>query len=351
MYHSLRQSIFAGVILLAAAMPGRVGAQELFEGSGVDVREIEQIYVKGLKWLKDNQQADGSFGNAGRDHYGTQPGVVGLAVVAMLAHGDDPNFGLYSKQVNKGLQFVINQQNKATGYIGSSMYNHGFAALALAEAYGTVLYPTPAKPDAELGKALTNAVQCILRSQAVSKGAQYQGGWRYSPESNDSDSTVSGACFVALLAAANAGIAVPQKSINEGLGFFKACQSSDGGIGYTSPGGPNAPRTAIGGLAFALAKRKDDNAYKQAMQYLYNHQNDGSESHYYHYYLYYASQAYFHGSDAAAWRTWNKNNIATLKETQKEDGSWDGNFGATFATAASLLSMALNYRYLPIYER
>jgi len=33
------------------------------------------------------------------------------------------------------------------------------------------------------------------------------------------------------------------------------------------------------------------------------------------------------------------------------NGSWDGQFGATFSTAASLLSLALNYRYLPIYER
>jgi len=37
--------------------------------------------------------------------------------------------------------------------------------------------------------------------------------------------------------------------------------------------------------------------------------------------------------------------------TQNKDGSWDGSFGNSFGTAASLLSLALNYRFLPIYER
>ena len=71
---------------------------------------------------------------------------------------------------------------------------------------------------------------------------------------------------------------------------------------------------------------------------------------YQEYFLYYASQAFFHGSPEA-WRTWNRSNIKTLGATQNPDGSWDGQFGKTFSTSACLLSLALNYRYLPIYER
>ena len=40
-----------------------------------------------------------------------------------------------------------------------------------------------------------------------------------------------------------------------------------------------------------------------------------------------------------------------LHATQTPDGNWEGPIGSTFATAGSLLSLALNYRYLPIYER
>jgi hypothetical protein len=66
--------------------------------------------------------------------------------------------------------------------------------------------------------------------------------------------------------------------------------------------------------------------------------------------LYYASQAFFHASPEA-WQEWNRKNIKTLESAQNPDGSWEGQFGPTFSTAASLLSLALNYRYLPIYER
>jgi hypothetical protein len=96
-----------------------------------------------------------------------------------------------------------------------------------------------------------------------------------------------------------------------------------------------------------LAKQKDSPTYKNAFQYL---QRAPAESHYQHYYLYYASQAFFHASPQA-WQAWNLQNIAALGKTQKPDGSWDGQFGTTFSTSASLLSLALNYRFLPIYER
>ncbi|HVY71848.1 MAG TPA: squalene--hopene cyclase, partial [Verrucomicrobiae bacterium] len=58
----------------------------------------------------------------------------------------------------------------------------------------------------------------------------------------------------------------------------------------------------------------------------------------------------FHASPEA-WGAWNRANIKTLGASQGPDGSWEGQFGATFSTTASLLSLALNYRYLPIYER
>ena len=97
----------------------------------------------------------------------------------------------------------------------------------------------------------------------------------------------------------------------------------------------------------ALAKQKDSAEFKSAWQYL---QQAGGESHYQQYYLYYGAQAYFHASPDA-WRKWNAQNIKSLAATQNKDGSWDGSFGNSFGTAASLLSLALNYRFLPIYER
>ncbi len=327
---------FLMMLLAAGWFVPPAGAQELFEGTADGVPfEVERMYVKGLQFLVQSQNAQGSWS----DGMGTQPAVVGLSILTMLAHGEDPNTGPYAPTIKRGLNFILSQQSKETGYIGSSMYNHGFATLALAEAYGTV-------NDPRLGPALQEAVKLILNSQSRNS----YGAWRYSPESSDADTTVSGANLVALFAARNAGIGVPEEAIRKALQFYGRCRSADGGFGYTSAGGSNGPRTAIGALVFALAKQKEGGTFKGAFQFLNRGGNGQSDGGYYHYYLYYASQTYFHAS-VRAWTDWNTANVASLKTSQRGDGGWEGSNGATFSTAAALLSMALNYRYLPIYER
>jgi hypothetical protein len=306
----------------------------LYTGSaGVIAQEVDQMYLKGLRYLVRTQGPEGNWPD---EPYNTGPAITALAVVSILAHGDDPNYGPYSKTVHQGLKYLLKNRDPVTGYIGPSMYNHGFATLALAEAYGAVNEP-------ELGVALERAVRLIIRSQTENT----LHAWRYSPESRDADTTVSGAEMVALLAARNAGIAVPEQAIQNGLNFYRSCQTPDGGIGYVSPSAPNATRTAIACVVFALAKEKRSPAFQSAFQYL---KSAPADVQYPQYTLYYASQAYFHGSPEL-WQSWNRENIRSLRGSQMAEGSWESQFGGTFGTAGSLLSLALNYRYLPIYER
>jgi len=321
-------------VLVSVCVRLPLAGQQLFlDRSDIASTEVDRIYVKGLQFLGRTQTPDGRWPDPA---YGSEPAVVGLAVVSMLAHGDDPNNGPNSQAIRQGLNYILKQMNPKTGYIGRSMYNQGFATLALAEAYGAV-------NDPRLGPALEQAVRLILTSQSKNPF----GAWRYNPESSDADTTVSGAQMVALFAARNAGIAVPEEAIQKGIKFFLSCQSPDGGIGYVTSSQPNGARTAIGCLTLALAKEKNSKAFQMAFNFL---QKPQAESQYQQYYLYYASQAFFHASPEA-WQSWNRTNIKTLGSTQNADGSWDGQFGRTFSTAASLLSLALNYRFLPIYER
>lgn len=327
----LRKAFFALAIFVAST---GISAQELFqEEDDLANSDVDRIYVKGLNFLSRTQTADGSWPDK---PYGAEPAVVALSIISMLAHGDEPNFGIYSGAIRKGLDYILKQQNKETGYIGRSMYNHGFSTLALAEAYGTI-------DDPRLGPALEIAVRLIVNSQEKNS----MGAWRYSPESSDADTTVSGAQLVALFAARNAGIAVKEETIQKGLKFFERCQTSDGGMGYTSNSGPNGTRTAICCLVFSLAKDKTNPIYLNAFKFL---QRAPPEMSYHEYNLYYTSQAFFHAGPQY-WRDWNLKNIKALAASQGADGSWDGQFGTTFSTAGSLLSLALNYRYLPIYER
>ena len=305
------------------------------EGNKVPA-DVEMMYVKGISFLASTQTEAGTW----NDNYGNQPGVIGLCIIAMLAHGDDPNTGKYADNIKRGIDAILKSANPENGYLGESMYNHGFATLALAESYGMV-------HDKRIGPALKKAVKLILTAQAHNP----RKAWRYSPESNDADTTVSGALLVALFAAANAGIEVPAKAVEDALKFYASCQSADGGFGYTSPGGSNMPRTAIGALVYSLSDKKSD-IYKNAFLYLRKNLDSGVQPQgYFFYYLYYASQAFFHSSNQADWKKWNDLNIRTLKTMQNADGSWNGNHGTVFSTAAALLSLALNYRFLPIYER
>lgn len=335
---TLQQRFGRACLALAVAAVGLLArpalAQELFEDAGdISPAQIDRVYVRGLQYLVKTQTEEGRWNEM---PYGAEPAVVGLAVVAMLAHGDDPNHGPYSTSIQRGLNFVLSQQNPTTGYIGRSMYNHGFATLALAEAYGHVL-------DDRLGPALEKAVKLIVSSQKRNP----LGAWRYSPESQDADTTVTGAQMVALFAARNAGVAVPEEAIQKGIDFLLKCQTPEGGFGYTGATSPNGARTAIACLVLSLSKEKDSDEYRKALAYL---EKAPADSSYQQYFIYYAAQAFFQASPVA-WNEWNSKNVKNLTSTQNEEGGWDGQFGPTFSTAASLLSLALNYRYLPIYER
>ena len=43
--------------------------------------------------------------------------------------------------------------------------------------------------------------------------------------------------------------------------------------------------------------------------------------------------------------------VRQLKAAQAADGSIRGQFGPTIGTSLSMLALAVNYRFLPIYER
>ena len=295
--------------------------------------QVEAMYTKGLRYLSNTQDSEGGWGGGS----GARPGVVGLCIMAFLAHGEDPNHGPHAQKIRKALTYLISKQN-SEGYMGPQMYDHGFATLALAECYGMV-------DDKSIAPALKKAVALIVKAQKVNS----RGAWRYTPETTHADTTVSGCQIVALLAARNAGIPVDDKVIDKGLAYMKSCRSSNGAYGYTSKSSGRLTLTAIGSLCYSLAKRKDEAGFAKSTEYLKKNirAQDGTYPFYFRYYM---SQALFQ-ADEELWKAWNKDNIRLLSATQLPDGSWAGNHGNAFSTAGALLSLALNYRFLPIYEK
>jgi hypothetical protein len=326
---------FFSLIILSFSLIASCAAQGLFEREeSVIPAQADLIYQKGLKHLAESQNEEGYW----EEGSGSEPGVVGLCVAAFLAYGEDPNHGTYAEVIRKGIDYLISTQNESNGYIGSSMYNHAFATKALAEAYGVIDHPS-------IAKALEKAVALILSSQKKNRF----GAWRYTPDSRDADTTITGCQVVSLFAARNAGIAVPDEAIKKALSYLASCRGSDGGYGYTSSAGSKPTLTAIGSLCLSLAKEKEGKTFAASTAFLKKNL-DYRDRYYPYYYEYYMSQALFH-ADIEIWAEWNKRNIQYLGTIQSDDGSFPGNQGSAFSTAGALLSLALNYRYLPIYEK
>jgi len=300
--------------------------------------EVEISYKKGLKFLASMQASDGSF-SKDNHNYSRQPGITGICVLAFLAHGECAEHGPYASNIKKAINFIVEQQNEKNGYIGRSMYNHGFATLALAEAYGMF-------NDDSLADALKKSVALLTSSQDRNP----KGAWRYSPQDMTADTTVAGCQLVALLAARNAGIPVPDKNIDKALKYMASCRGSNGGYGYTSSSGGKSTLTAIGSLCMSLAKKKDDKAFDNVTKFLVSRSANGGH-HYVFYHEYYMAQALFHANEEE-WQMWNKKNTQVMTSAQATDGGWsDQRMGRSGATGFALLSMALNYRFLPIYEK
>lgn len=306
--------------------------------------DVDVIYERGLQWLASAQDDQGRW----QDGY-SGAGVDGLCVMGFLASGEDPNYGKYAGTIRRGLRSILSAQEPATGYLPNSMYHHGFAMLALAEAYGVVdeslLWDGAEAPGRRsLAEALDLAVRCAVTS-AKSNPLK---AWRYSPDATDADTSVAGAVIMGLLAARNAGMPVPDETIDGGLEYIRRSTSKSGYVAYSGGFGgmgESMARSSIATLVFAVSKHKDWEEYAATLKHItadLEHREGGHPE----YYRYYAAQAIFQG-DYEAWQKWNAATIRMLKETQGPDGS----FGGAYQTAMSLLALALNYRFLPIYER
>ena len=284
----------------------QIEALEVREGTGIPL-EVRSIYEKGADFIASTQLADGSWKGASAT---TSNGICGLCVMAFLSTGEDPNFGKYARNIRKALRHIISQQNRESGYIPGNMYSHGFAMLALAEAYGVVdddlLWPGEESGEANrtIGEALELAVRLAITSQA--KNTNHA--WRYSPTQRDADTSVCGAVLMGLLAARNAGIEVPDESIDKALLYMKGMTSNTGEVGYSGMGGlgRSEARSSIACLVFSIGKRTEWKEYEATRKYIMT--NFSSRTNWPFYARYYQAQALFQ-SDYETWEKWNKETI------------------------------------------
>lgn len=377
---------------LLAVVPSAPPAPPVF-AAPVPVRKREAVddaIDRGLEFLRATQNKDGSWGNPGGNPWAQgggfgRPGqpaqsagdlaITSLAVMAFLSAGHVPGEGHYGANVERGVEWVLDQQQPdgklVPKHMTTEMYHHGICTLMLAEVIGMTKQDTADR----LRSALEKAVKVILAGQrkgdarAANSAA---GGWRYSVLTTgqwggDADLSVTGWQLMALRAAKNVGCDVPADRIQAAVGYVlrsydaRNDQRAQNGVGfcYQPGGGVTVPCTGVGVLCLELSG-KEYHLCDQALKggaYLLKHPLRAGDGHFF-YGVYYVSQAMFQ-LGGNYWESYRpKLHKLLLSEAGPEaSGGWlrgGGDamgYGSSYATAMAVLALTVEYRYLPIYQR
>ena len=311
--------------------------------------QTEEAIGRGLAWLAKRQQPDGSFGSAA---YQGDAAVTALCGLALMCGGSTPGRGPYGAEVNQAVDYLlaITQQS---GFIcpprsasHGPMYGHGFATMYLAECYGM-------SKRLELREKLITAVKLIINTQ------NKDGGWRYQPQRGEADISVTICEVMALRAARNAGLFVPNETIDRCISYVKKSQNEDGGFRYMIQGGESAfPRSAAGVVALNSAGIYQGPEITKGIRYLNQfrpQQGVLRREAYYEYGHYYAVQAMWQvgGEDWQKWYPAIRDELTQWpgEHCQRKDGSWMSSICPEYATAMALIVLQLPDNCLPILQR
>ncbi len=302
---------------------------------------------KGLKYLALNQQEDGTFSGRG---YGRNAAVVALSGMAWLASGSTPGRGPYGEQVGRVADYLLEHCDES-GFISvegamsrGPMYEHGFATLFLAEVYGM-------SPRDNVREKLVKAIDLIVRTQ------NNEGGWRYQPRRADADISVTICQIMALRAARNAGIGVPNETVDKCIEYVKKSQNADGGFRYMLQGGESAfPRSAAGVVALHSAGVYEGKEIERGLayidQFLPQSERRGllSQDGHFFYGQYYAVQAMWQAG-GERWNRWYPAIRDVLVKQQQADGSWLDPVGVEYGTAMATIILQMPDNSVPIFQR
>ena len=160
------------------------------------------------------------------------------------------------------------------------MYGHGIICLMLAEILGM---GENEKRDVQIREKLEKGLKVIIWSQKrkQERNTHHFGGWRYDPESTDSDLSVTIWQLLALRASRNAGMSVPKRSIEYAIRYLRVCYKSRRGkdgkpvdlksaCGYQPGKGPTYASAAAGLLALQMCGLYESPEVKGSANWLKN---------------------------------------------------------------------------------
>jgi len=338
--------------------------------SGGMGKMTEYAVLKALKWLRDHQYPDGSWGPSYR------AAMTGLALLTLFAHGETTASEEYGPTICKGLKYLLKRQQKGV-FVGGGPYHRGYtvdnkgqikayehaiATYAISEAYGLTSIPF-------LKESMEEAIQVIIDGQHAAGSWDYN--YIHGPDAQV-DVSLAGWHIQALKAAKMAGAENRglSTSIDSSIRGLKAMWASKLGMFQYSARADKAPDRSMTGVAvlcMQLVGHALDSEAKTGMTTLRNtsfrwtkgevpKEDKRGVGEWPLYAWYYITQARFH-QGARAWSTWNKQFAPVLCRMQNYDGSWcpapdseEAMFGPVYCTCLSTLMLEVYYRFLPTYK-
>jgi len=340
--------------------------------------KVDRSVERALEFLAGNQLQNRAGDGLFRGQYGKTNAIAGLVGMAFMAKGYTPRTGPYSHVMRSCIDYVLASPTK-NGYLGvrgGRMYSHGIATLFLSEVSGMVDPARQKKIDAMLPKAL----KVIIDAQKAPKNrGEEGGGWRYEPNSRDSDLSLTGWQVMALRSARINGAPVPAQTIKNAMGFVlrnyrdrshRGILPVDiGGFVYTNSHHvqgrrgrwvevinpkPMVGMTGVGLLCLELMGRHNSERCQRSGNFILSMTkgkdliDDGRHR---TYAIYYCAQA-MHQLGGKYWEQFGERLYQYLLRTQGKSGAWAvKGEGEIYPTAMYVLALSVPYCQLPIYQR
>jgi hypothetical protein len=303
---------------------------------------------------------------------GAPVAVTALAALSWMAGGNTPERGPQGHALASAVDWLAAHTDLAeptmpSGYVSSSsdlvsrMHGHGFATLALAQAW--CMSPATARGK-QLAAALEAATRCIERSQGV------EGGWWYQPQKGlNHEGSITIAAVQALRSARDAGLKVDKLVIARATDYVARSQKEDGSFRYAL--GDDHSSVALTAAAISTlnaAGNYDGKIIRNGYDYLVRElaarekegswgaqaadPKDGQHVSCPFYERVYLAQAFWQAPDRSLFATWYGRERERVLALQDADGSWkDERYGKCYATAMNALFLALPEGLLPIFQR
>jgi spore germination protein YaaH/PKD repeat protein len=311
------------------------------EGQYTDIYKAWNV-EKGLQWLRDNRNQDGSWTYSGR-FTEENVGLTAMATAAFLNHG----IGESDPTVRKGLDWILGKQDPNSGLISNgafTVYDTSLAIMALVDT-GNSAYYNQIQAAAKFLIGIQND-----ESTGYTASDQYYGGWPYYQGMYWADLSNTQFALLALHYAENANTndtLVPQDVWSKAETFVQRCQnlkasnpdwsfSNDGGFIYQPgstawAGGQSYASMTMAGLwgFYSTGVSESDAGVQTAIGWLQNNyhidQNYPLGSLYTYYYLYGLAKAcvLWHIT-AINGHDWYQEMASFLASQQQPDGHWFG---------------------------